>query len=463
MKLSIKTIKGELFTVEIEPSATILDLKKKIEEVKGIEISSQKLILKGTNTSDEKTLSDYQVKEGDFLVVMQTKKLPAQAQPKNELPQVQPQVQPIGQQQPKPVQPQSQSQSQPQPQSEQPAGFEQASASNVVMGEKFDKTVDEICNMGFAKEDVKKALKAAFNNPDRAIEYLINGIPNMPEERQNPVPAQPGLGLGQGQTHSPVQSHSQPAGAQGFGSQGGAEDFGALLNNPQFLGLRNIIRQNPQLLQPLLAQIQQSQPELYNAITTNQEAFTRWLMEGGEGGAGAGAGAGGQHVIHVTPEEKEAIDRLVGLGFERQVVIQAYLVCDKDESLAANYLFDNANQAEVDEYENLQAQNRPPQGQPQGGQAQPQAQAQPLQPQTQAQVQPQPQPQPQAQPQGGQQNPAQPPQENPLQPNPPQDQKDQNKNKDQQPPSNQPQGDQQNQKKDKDGDDDTFFHKDLEF
>lgn len=49
-----------------------------------------------------------------------------------------------------------------------------ASASNVVLGDKFNQTVEEICKMGFPKEEVVKALKAAFNNPDRAIEYLIN-------------------------------------------------------------------------------------------------------------------------------------------------------------------------------------------------------------------------------------------------------------------------------------------------
>jgi UV excision repair protein RAD23 len=52
--------------------------------------------------------------------------------------------------------------------------FSQASASNVVLGDKFNQTVEEICKMGFPKEDTIKALKAAFNNPDRAIDYLIN-------------------------------------------------------------------------------------------------------------------------------------------------------------------------------------------------------------------------------------------------------------------------------------------------
>lgn len=67
--------------------------------------------------------------------------------------------------------------SQPQPTQQNPSpptDFTQSSASNVVLGDKFNQTVEEICKMGFPKEDVVKALKAAFNNPDRAIEYLIN-------------------------------------------------------------------------------------------------------------------------------------------------------------------------------------------------------------------------------------------------------------------------------------------------
>lgn len=46
--------------------------------------------------------------------------------------------------------------------------------NNMVMGESFNQAVNDICNMGFARDDVIKAMQAAYNNPDRAIEYLIN-------------------------------------------------------------------------------------------------------------------------------------------------------------------------------------------------------------------------------------------------------------------------------------------------
>lgn len=47
--------------------------------------------------------------------------------------------------------------------------------------------------------------------------------------------------------------------------------------------------------------------------------------------------------IELSAEDAAAIERLQQLGFERGMCIEAYLACDKDEQLAANYLFDSGN------------------------------------------------------------------------------------------------------------------------
>lgn len=75
-------------------------------------------------------------------------------------------------------------------------------------------------------------------------------------------------------------------------------------------------------------------------------------MAGGAGGAGAGAGmptgaagAGGRArpppgSIQVTPEEMASIDRLVSFGFTKARAAEAFFACDKNEELAANFLFE---------------------------------------------------------------------------------------------------------------------------
>ena len=67
---------------------------------------------------------------------------------------------------------------------------------------------------------------------------------------------------------------------------------------------------------------------------------------GAAAGGGAGAAAGGQPrgappgSIQVTPEEMASINNLVSLGFSKGKAAEAFFACDKNEEMAANFLFE---------------------------------------------------------------------------------------------------------------------------
>ena len=46
----------------------------------------------------------------------------------------------------------------------------------------------------------------------------------------------------------------------------GAALLGQLVNSPQFAQIKQVIRSNPAALQPILGQIQQSSPQLYQVL-----------------------------------------------------------------------------------------------------------------------------------------------------------------------------------------------------
>ncbi|NXL52343.1 RD23B protein, partial [Podilymbus podiceps] len=223
--------------------------------------------------------------------------------------------------------------------------FEDA-ISALVTGQSYENMVTEIMSMGYEREQVIAALRASFNNPDRAVEYLLMGIPG-----DNQAVAEPPQAASSGAPQSSSVAAAVATIPTTTSSLGG-HPLEFLRNQPQFQQMRQIIQQNPSLLPALLQQIGRENPQLLQQISQHQEHFIHMLNEpvvdsrqgfsGGDDSASTGgvaeAGNGHMNYIQVTPQEKEAIERLKALGFPEGLVIQAYFACEKNENLAANFL-----------------------------------------------------------------------------------------------------------------------------
>ncbi|KAM4634534.1 UV excision repair protein RAD23 homolog B isoform 2-T2 [Polymixia lowei] len=221
--------------------------------------------------------------------------------------------------------------------------------SALVTGQSYDSIVAEMMLMGYEREQVVAALRASFNNPDRAVEYLLTGIPAREEGHAGGAgPVAPPVG---GTPAVPTGGIRVPTNLGSSPTVGGGNPLSFLSNQPQFHIMRQLIQQNASLLPALLQEIGRENPELLQEISNHQEHFIQMLndpnpeeVQEGSGGGGAGGVAGdtpggsNMNYIQVTPQEKEAIERLKALGFPEGLVIQAYFACEKNENLAANFL-----------------------------------------------------------------------------------------------------------------------------
>jgi len=404
MQITLKTLQQTTFKVEIDGSETVEALKKAIEKEKGADAfpaEGQKLIYAGKILDDKNTIESYKIEETNFVVVMVTK---PKAKPAAEAPKPESAAAPAStaaaaptttptetpketKPEEKPKEPEAKETTPAAESVTAPAATTPTTAASptsltsaesaLVTGSAYESMIQEIENMGFAREQVVRAMRASFNNPDRAIEFLISGIPDE-AGLADPDPPSAGAGGGTPNAAPAVENAAPPPPArQSSGSLSAAEDsndpLGFLRSQPQFAQMRRLVQQSPPLLPAVLQQLGSSNPELLQLINQHQQTFIQMLNEPidaaqptspadaprsnlGSDAAGVGGGPGvpgvpgvaqglpgapgapGSNFIQVTPEEKEAIERLKELGFAEALVIQAYFACDKNEMLAANFL-----------------------------------------------------------------------------------------------------------------------------
>jgi len=313
MLITLKNLQQQTFQVDIDPSQTIKDLKERIQAEKGKDYpaANQRLIYAGKILTDESPISEYNIDEKKFIVVMVSKPKSAPAASTGPADPTAPPAQPEPESRPTEDRP-SEAAAETTPR----AANISAAESALLMGEEYNTMVQNIVDMGYDRDQVEAALRASYNNPDRAVEYLLTGIPADTD-------------------NAPAGDDTPPTGDPG------EEPLAFLRSQPQFQQMRSVVQQNPDLLNAVLQQIGQTNPSLLQLISQNQEAFVRMLNEpqaGSGGGTAPPAAAMPPTAVPVTPQDKEAIERLKALGFPEHLVIQAYFACEKNENLAANFL-----------------------------------------------------------------------------------------------------------------------------
>lgn len=292
-------------------------LKEKICEVKGEKdyaAAYQKLIYAGKILEDDTPISQYNIEEKKFIVVMVTKPRvspSSETAPEVTTPAAATVTAPPAA--PTPVVPTATSTTDAAVPSTAALNLS-AAESNLVMGADYEAMVQNMVDMGYPRDQVTRALRASFNNPDRAVEYLITGsIPAVDDG----APAVGGQESNTSASEDEESSTIQPAVAGNPAS--GANPLAFLRSQPQFQQMRQVIRSNPGLLSALMQQMGQANPELLRLISENQDTFVQMLNEpdsAAQGAATGQAGQGGSNLseymgsAQITQEDKEAIDRV---------------------------------------------------------------------------------------------------------------------------------------------------------
>uniref|UniRef100_A0A8C6BMW8 UBA domain-containing protein n=1 Tax=Monodon monoceros TaxID=40151 RepID=A0A8C6BMW8_MONMO len=299
--VTLKTLQQQIFKIDIDPNEMVRALNEKTESEKA-----------GKILNNDTALKEYKIDEKNFVVVMVTRPkaatppAPATTQQSNSATTttVSSSTAPAVAQAPTPaltlaptptpasVTPASTTaSSEPAPASamkqekpaEKPAETPVAASpttTDSISGDSSwsnlfedENMVTEIMSMGYERQQVIAALRASFNNPDRAVEYLLMGIPG---DRESQAVVDPPPAASSGAPQSSVAAVAATTTATTTTSSG-AYPLAFLRNQPQFEQRRQIIQQNPSLLPASLQQIGRENPQLLQQISHHQEHFIQML------------------------------------------------------------------------------------------------------------------------------------------------------------------------------------------
>lgn len=328
MKITIKTLKQEAFHIEVDEKDTVRTLKEKFfqESKQDYPVERQRLIYLGKIMEDDDPLSQYNLDDKKFVVVMNKKPVTAPAEPAAATAATTSAAPAAA----------AKSESTPAAAAEKPKEEEKPKEDKKPEPEPpqddIQIKIQRITEMGYSEEEARIALEICDNNPDRAVEYLLSEIAT------SSMPSAVGGGGGGGASSGGLLAGSQES------------RLAFLREHPTFLEMKRLLQEDPSLLPQLLQKIQSSNPDLMRIISENQVEFLALINEGADGAGGPDGGRSGGGVPRelettaaamvdsLTQSDMDAIDRLKALGYPEHLVIQAYIACERNEYQAAEFL-----------------------------------------------------------------------------------------------------------------------------
>ena len=328
MKVVVKTLKQVQYNVEISSEkSTILELKKEIEKLYGFDSYTLKLLFNGKLLEDSKTLKEYNIKEDSNLIIMNSKVKPINigCPSKTDIY--------IKNEETKKEEIYKKSTDSKKNDCKKSSEIKQQTLNE----DNFTQQLNSLVDMGFDRQKANAAIKAASGQIDKAIEYLYNGIP----EGIGNIDSAQGESVG----NNEKENHE--------------EDTDPVKKVASIAKV--ICHNNAGLLPRILQSIEQNDPDLMNYIKEREEEFKTYLeqpitdndrriyqeyqqqigLSGLRGINQRSISEQRQIRLNLTSEDREVINRLKDLGnFSEADVIQAYIACDKNEELTANYLFE---------------------------------------------------------------------------------------------------------------------------
>lgn len=333
MKIKVKTLKSIEHDIEVSnEDISIKELKDLIEEQRGFETESIKLLFNGLLLEDKKLLSDYKIKEDSVLIIMISK-----IKKKNE----DNNIKEIKEDENKEVK----------------VNIKKEVKDKQEVTKEQSDNVKRLVEMGFTEAESKDAIEKNNNDFKASIMYLAQ---NMEAED-----------FGDIEDEEQGEIYFKPEMLDNFN----VSEPNAINNIVSVIKV--LVSQDPTMLQDLIEEVGESNEQILKFIKENEVQFKELMAKPinnedykifeklmGDQNQEDHSGVIGVYADEVdelegaeseafpeniesfseitkdfTEKDNESINNLVKLGFSKVDAIQAYIACDKNEEQAANLLF----------------------------------------------------------------------------------------------------------------------------